>query len=101
MDIVSLTLVVRTQDSAVAFIRALAPALGDGAEAGLGVAPGAPPSSLAAPGSTLSAWARVAAHGHRDALARVELAAVALGARVDRHEVLDVLVVTVEPDRSE
>jgi hypothetical protein len=97
VDIVSLTLVARTQESAFAFTRALALALADGAEAGLGVAPGAPPDSPVAPDFTVGAWARVAADGHRSALARVELAAAGLGARVDRHEVLDLLVVTVEP----
>jgi hypothetical protein len=97
VDIVSLTLVVRTQESALAFTRALALALEAGAEAGLGVAPGAPPDSPVAPDFTVSAWARVAAEGHRAALARVELAAAGLGAQVDHHEVLDLLVVTVEP----
>jgi hypothetical protein len=97
VDVVSLTLVTPTKDSAVAFTHALALALGDGAEAGLGVAPEAPPDSPIGPESTVSAWARVAAEGHRDALARVELAAGGLGNQVDRHEVLDLLVVTLEP----
>ncbi len=95
LEVVSLTLVAPTRERALAFTRDLADALGDGSEAGLGLVPNARPEVPSGPDFTISAWARVSARRHRDALALVELAAGQLGVRVDRHEVLDLLVITL------
>lgn len=91
-----MTLIAHSRDAVADFVNHLESALGPGSEIGLGTPGDSLPDAPPPTGFTVSAYARLAAPANEDPLKVVQDAARQVGAEVERNDLLDLLIVTVD-----